>query len=197
MLNLLFKSLNKSLNIYHHLDTNMQKLLEGSNLIVFLFNDYEKKVIELLEVLKEKKLKVCYVLLRTPYKYFISDLKQNNLYSNDFFFIDVLSSHYVKQKNSKNCIYLDYPEVDALVETAKEQFSEKKCQVLLFDSISSLLKYQPNYRIQNLINKLKKDLLDNLKILMLMPKKEEILIKESSYLLKDLEMYADSVHLIQ
>lgn len=171
----------------------MQRLIGNSNFVVFFFDDYDTKIFSLMKELKKKGCKVCHVLLRVPYDYFISDLKEENALSNNFYFIDVLSSHYKTPQTQQNCIYLDYPDPGSLLDAVKSLLEENRCQLFIFDSITSLLKYHPRIEIQKLTNNLKSELNNKAKLVFLMPKKEELELEESKYLLNDLELFADSI----
>ena len=88
---------------------------------------------------------------------------------------------------------MDYPDINTILEATKNQIENNRCKVVLFDSISSLLKYHPRYEIQKLTNNLKSITSKKSKIIFLMPKKEELTILESKNLLKDLKFYADTI----
>ena len=171
----------------------MQKSLENSNFVVFLLKNYENNIINIMKFLKEKKYRTCHILLRTPYEYFVSDLKENHMFSNDFYFVDVLSSHYKIPEKNHQCVFLDYPHINTILEATKNHIETNKCNVVLFDSISSLLKYHRRFEIQKLTNELKNLTLKKSKIVFLMPKQEELSILESENLLKDLKLYADTI----
>jgi len=171
----------------------MKEFLKNSNFNVFLLENYEKNILNIMKFLKENNSKVCHVLLRTPYDYFISNLKENNITSNHFFFIDVLSSHYKVQKEKKNCLFLNYPNINQILEATKTLIDKNGCEYILFDSISSLLNYHPRFEIQKLVNKLKYEPFNKSKIMFLMPKTEELIIEDSKNLLKDLELFVDTI----
>lgn len=171
----------------------MQSFLENSDLTVFLLEDYENNLLEIIEIVKKNKCRTCNILLRTPYDYFVSDLKQNNLMSNHFFYVDFLSRHYKVPEENKYCIFLDYPDINKIIDAVKYFIKAKGCKIILFDNISSLLRYHPRYVIQKLTNDLKSIISEDIKMIFLMPKKEELTVAESEMLLKDLKMFADSI----
>jgi hypothetical protein len=71
--------------------------------VLVLFNEkqYENKLVDLVKELGKKHAKICYVCLSKPYTDVMEYLNRIGLDINNFFFIDVLTSHYKKQKKLK------------------------------------------------------------------------------------------------
>jgi len=171
----------------------MQQFLDNNDLTMFIFNNYESGIIDFMKIVNKRKCRICHVLTRTPVTYFSQELRQNNLMSENLYFIDVLSKHFGNKKNSKNCVYLDYPNLDKILKAVEKQVTNNECQIILYDNISSLLKYHSRYKIQEMTNKLKSTPYSMTKIIFLVPKKDELAQEEHQKLLNDLVLFVDSI----
>ena len=109
-----------------------------------------------------------------------------------FHFIDVLSSHYMKMESSDNCTYLDSPVnlADIRNEITKA-IKEKKCSVVVFDSISNMLEYREKFDIIRFTHDLLSQKTGKNKILYIILKNGIVPAEENENLVKDLIMFAD------
>jgi hypothetical protein len=123
----------------------------------------------------------------------MEDISKQKLNVNDFFFIDVLSSHYKEQDPVDNCIFISAPtNLTAIRAAIMKAVDEKKCSVILFDTISTLLVYQETSSIVKFTHYLLADeKQEYAKKLFIVLKGGTIPSKENKTLLKDLTMFAD------
>ena len=159
---------------------------------------YPDKIVDLLRVVTNIHKKICYVCLNKPYADVLKDIKRIGLNVNKFFFIDVLTSHYKKPKNINNCIFIEPPpNIISVGDAIKKAVTEKGCDEIFIDTVSSLLIYNQGFHIIKLVHSMKNVSISKLKDL-----KQSVLISLKGYtmlkedyesLFKDLSMFADKV----
>jgi predicted PP-loop superfamily ATPase len=170
---------------------NIIEEITQNKFLLILLNEqqYMKKLYEIVKMVENSKNKICYVCLSKPYKNILTDLNENKINTKFFFFIDVLSSHYAKPEPKNNCIFLDSPTNLKSVKDAITMAIEKEnCNVLLFDTISTLLIYQGTFPILRFTHSL---MIENAKKIFIVLKKDAVPEEENKKLIKDLEMFAD------
>ncbi len=172
----------------------IQEIAKNKFLIILLEEkEYAKKLQEIMKSAEKTKTKICYVCLSKPYKDVMEDISRQKLNVSDFFFIDVLSSHYTEQEPADNCIFVSAPTNLAAIRIAiRKAVDEKKCSVILFDTISTLLVYQETSSIVKFTHCILTDeKQEQTKKLFIMLKGGTVPGKESKTLVKDLSMFAD------
>lgn len=172
----------------------IQEIAKSKFLLILLEEkEYAARLQEIIKSVEKTKTKVCYVCLSKPYTDVMEDLRKQDLNVRDFFFIDVLSSHYMEQEPADNCIFVSAPTDLAAVRAAiMKAVDEKKCSVILFDTISTLLVYQETSSILKFTHSiLADDKQEYAKKLFIVLKNGTIPGKENKTLLKDLSMFAD------
>ncbi|HLG25129.1 MAG TPA: hypothetical protein VI564_09425 [Candidatus Nanoarchaeia archaeon] len=122
----------------------IKDISENKFLLVLLpESQYEEKLVEIVKGVSQKHTKVCYVCLSKPYADVLEYLNKLELKAENFFFIDVLTSHYKKPKNADNCIFLQDPnKLIALQAAINKAIVSQNCNAVIFDTFSSLLVYE-------------------------------------------------------
>src|SRR4030042_4099410 len=116
------------------------------------YTDHLKTVIKM--AMNEKK-KICYVCVARPYEDVLSELKEGGVDEKFLFFVDTLSSYYVKPEPKRNCIFVDSPyNLEMIEKSIKAVIEKEKCEILIFDSLSSLLLYSEKFQILKFLNTL-------------------------------------------
>ena len=148
---------------------------------------YKKKEMEVVKHLAKTFKTVCYTNTNSPLSSLMSEMKKNKVDANKFLFIDAVTKKSDKQQ--KNCLYIESPH--ALVELSlviKTSLSKGQFEVLLFDSLSSLLTYHKIETLtkfmHDLFNEIKKYGVAGVFTLQAGTNKE---------LLADISMFADNV----
>lgn len=141
--------------------------------------------------LLNKSHNIGYVCLSRPYLDVMIDMENNNVDLKNFFFIDVLSSHYDKPEPVSNCIFVDSPNNFTEINKAiNKAIIKKRCDLLMFDTISTLSLYADNFSIinftHNLISDNKNSYIKTLYFILKLGFDED-----SIKLIKDLSMFAD------
>ncbi len=171
----------------------LEDIVKTKFLLVLL--DESRYVDKLAEALKsmEKDNRICYLCLSKTYDDVVKDLRKKGINTKRFFFIDVLGSHYGKRKSTNECLFLQSPTELADIQTAiKKAVKEKKCSVILFDTISAMLIYQETSSIVKFThNLLASKEQENAKKIFIVLKGENILKEDHEMLVKDLSMFAD------
>jgi hypothetical protein len=161
-------------------------------LILLSDEQYLNRLYNLVKSVKQSGSRICYVCVSKPCKDVLEDLRNNKLDTEFFFFIDVLSSHYSKQKPRKGCVFLDSPKnLDAIRSAIERAIEKNNCTVLLFDTLSSLLIYQESFPILKFAHSLTVEKGENVIKLFLITKENPALEKENKELISDLSMFAD------
>jgi hypothetical protein len=162
-------------------------------LILMEEKEYASRLEEIINSVEKTRTKICYVCLSKPYTDVMEDLRKQGLNVHDFLFIDVLSSHYNEQEPVGNCIFISEPTNLAAIRAAiMKAVDEKKCSVILFDTISTLLIYQETSSIVKFTHYLLTDeKQEHVKKLFIVLKNGTGPNEQSAMLLKDLTMFAD------
>lgn len=175
---------------------NLLQEITKSRFLMLLLEEkqYEMELKDIVKNIGETKTKICYVCLSKPYKDVIEDLKRMGVNTKNFFFIDILSSHYLKPKPVKNCIFLEAPPELVSIRLAIEKvIMEKKCSVIIFDTISSLLIYQESYSIVRFTHEIMTDKMqEKTKKIYIVLKGSGLPGGENQGMIKDLCMFADT-----
>lgn len=118
----------------------------GKNKIVILVipnEKYAESIVEIARSLASDYKKICYVNLNRPYSTLINIFESQDIDSNRFFFIDGVTKKTDEAKKVHNCLYVDAP--NALTQLSlgiNKLFKTLKPEILLFDSISTILIYE-------------------------------------------------------
>jgi len=171
----------------------IEEIEKGQFLLILLEEEaYMDKMAEMAKSMARTKKKICYVCLSKPYMDVANDLRSRGIDVKEFHFIDVLSSHYGKRRPTDNCTFLDSPTDLADIRVAiSNSLKEKKCSVVVFDTISTMLIYQETSKIVRFTHDFLSEERERNKILYLVLKHDSIPVDESERLLSDLKMFAD------
>ncbi|HJX05087.1 MAG TPA: hypothetical protein VJ461_00080 [Candidatus Nanoarchaeia archaeon] len=158
-------------------------------LIVFPKSRYMDNLTEVIRAVDASSKKVCYVSLNKPYSSIIASLKTNNLSTDKYFFIDVLTSTVKTPEPADNCEFVQSPSALTDIGLAfTKAIQEKNCDNVLFDAISTLAIYKDIGEIikftQNLMTKARVGGVKSVYI---------ALKEDSAELVKDLTMFVDGV----
>ena len=173
----------------------IQEIAKSKFLLILLEEkEYTAKLQEIIKSVENTRTKICYVCLSKPYTDVMEDIRKQKFNVSDFFFIDVLSSHYKEQESVGNCIFVSAPtNLAAVREAVRKAVEDKKCSVILFDTISTLLVYQETSSIVKFTHHILTDKeQENTKKLFIVLKGDTASGKENKTLIKDLSMFADS-----
>lgn len=172
----------------------IQEIAKNKFLLILLEEkEYAKKLQEIIKSVEKTRTKICYVCLSKPYRDVMEDISKQKINVSDFFFVDVLSSHYREQEPADNCIFVSSPtNLAAVSDAIRKAVEEKKCSVILFDTISTLLVYQETSSIVKFTHCILTDeKQEHAKKLFIVLKGGTMQGKENKTLVKDLSMFAD------
>lgn len=172
----------------------LQEIVKNKFLLILLGEkEYISRLEEIIKSVEKTKTRICYVCLSKPYLDVMGDLEGKGIDTTDFFFIDVLTSHYKEPKPIDNCIFVKEPaDLTAIRVAVKRAVEEKECSVILFDTISTLLIYQETSSIVKFTHHLlAEEKRENIKKLFIVLKGDNISVEENKRLAKDLAMFAD------
>jgi archaellum biogenesis ATPase FlaH len=174
----------------------VEEITNNQFLLILLQEDqYLKQLERIVKSVEKNRKKICYVCLSKPYTDVIETLKGRKINTSKFFFIDVLSSHYQTPKPVSNCIFVPAPsELEHIKVAIAKAVNERKCGVIIIDTISTLLMYEEGSSIVRFTHELtieRKQ--EDVKKLFIVLKKDSIPEKENKELLKDLSMFADKI----
>ncbi len=174
------------------MDTDfLQEIANNNSLLIVLEEiEYSQKLEEIIKSIERTK--ICYVCLSKPYADVMEDLKGRGIDVTDFFFIDVLTSHYKEPEPVENCIFVSAPtDLTAIRVAIKKAVKEKKRNIVLLDTISTLLVYQETSSIVKFTHHLLTDENEKTKKLFIALKGDTIPTEENQRLVNDLIMFAD------
>jgi len=188
------KFIKQSFNIDNMNIDILQEIIKNRFLLILLEEiEYLQKLEEIIKSVEKTKTEICYVCLSKPYTDVMEDLKSKGIDTTNFFFIDVLTSHYKEPEPVDNCIFIPAPtDLTAIRVAIKKAVEEKKRNVILFDTISTLLVYQKTSSIVKFTHHLlTEESQENVKKLFIVLKGDTVPIEDSQRLIKDLTMFAD------
>lgn len=172
----------------------LKDITENQFVLVLLDEErYIDKLKDIMKSVEKEGSKICYICLSKPYSDVIQDFEHAGINPDDFFFIDVLSSHYGLPRPTENCKFISSPSDLAEIRAAVVDAIERRgCSAIVFDTVSTLLIYQQNSSIVSFTNSLlseKKQ--ENTKKLFIILKDDRTSEGDLDVLTKDLEMFAD------
>jgi archaellum biogenesis ATPase FlaH len=163
--------------------------------LLFLMEEkeYVRKLEEIIKSVGKTKTKICYVCMSKPYADVSKELEDRGIDISNFFFIDVLTSYYKEPEPAGNCVFVRNPNDFAAIRAAiSRTISEKQCNVILFDTISTMLIYQETSSIVKFTHHLLSERgQENVKKLFIVLKHDTVPMEENQKLVKDLGMFAD------
>jgi hypothetical protein len=155
-------------------------------IIVIPAKNYKKNHLEVVSDLVTKNKKVCYVNITQPFDNLHESFVNKGLECKNFLFIDAVSGTNNKVEHEQ-CIYVESPNaLTSLSVVIKKALQTESFNVLLFDSLSSLLIYNK----LELVTRFTHDLLEDIR-------KEKVqgifVMKEGTdaKLMQDVSMFAD------
>ncbi len=173
-------------DILHEITTN--KFL----IILMNENEYTNKLKEIVESVDKDNTRICYVCLNKPYSYVVEDLKSRGVDTKNFFFLDILTSHYGKPEPADNCVFLESPlNLDELKKAVDGIVRDSGCEVILFDTFSTLLIYHRSFSLMKFAHNMKSEKLQEETRKLFIVLKEDMLSANEGGFAKDLEMFAD------
>ena len=150
-------------------------------------NAYAKYLEKIISCVREHDYKVCYVCLGRPYNDVKTDMDSE--IRKNFFFVDVLSSHYEKPPYVEDCTFINEPRMLTQIRVAVlKAVEDKGCDIVLFDAISNLLAYRQPFAILRFTHELMYDkVIDGARTIFVVTGNPT---KELDNFVKDIEMFA-------
>ncbi len=171
------------------------KDMTESQFILVLLDEghYLSKLQELISSVETAGTRICYLCLSKPYKDTVEELRSEGIDTGDFFFIDVLSSHYGPPTPAEDCKFISSPsDLDEIRSAIIDSVERRNCSAIVFDTISTLLIYQQTSSIVSFANNLiSEKRQENTKKLFIILKDETTAVTDLDVLTKDLELFAD------
>jgi len=172
-------------------------LIQGTQnkllLLILKESQYLAHLSKVIKSINNSQSNICYACLNRPYKDLIEDMKKEDINFNRFFFIDILSSHYIKPSPVKNCVFIEEPIKLVNIQSAiTELVNKEKCSTIIIDTIHTLLDFESSFSITKFAHNLTIEKKDKNKIFIALD--ENGFTRESAgELTKDLSMFADKV----
>lgn len=165
----------------------------GKNKVVILVipdEEYAEFMIKVSKSVASDYKKICYVNLNKSYFTLTNAFKSENINLNKFFFIDGVTKKAGEAKKAGNCLYVDAP--NALTQLSlgiNKIFKTFKPEILLFDSLSTILIYEEVNTVLKFVHSLigKIRLVDCVAVFTVLEG------DVSSNLIKDLSMFIDKL----
>ena len=174
------------------MQSSLIKEFTSNKFLIILVDEkeYARNLDDIIRTIQQNKTRICYVCLSKPYTDVLKDLESMGMKRENFFFIDIMTSHYTKPIPQDDCIFLSSASnLDDIRQAVRKAVEEKNCSTILFDTISTLLIYQEKHSIveftHNLISEKEQE---NTKKLFIVLKEGN---KEEDTLTDDLQMFAD------
>lgn len=152
-------------------------------------NNYNENLSNIQGAVNENNEKIGYVTINKPYNSIIQNLERNNIDQDKFFFVDAITATVKTPPKVENCVFVNSP--TALTDLGlaySSLLNEKNCEVVLFDTISTLAVYQEASSVVKFVH----NLLTKTRIL----NKKAVFValkEDSETLIKDLNMFVDKI----
>ena len=152
---------------------------------------YQEKLLEIIKsAAQEFKGKLLYISINKPAEKIIETMKKNDVDSREIFFIDAVSKDIQADISDHGIAYISSPQNFAQFNADLMQILEKeKPECLIFDSLSTILLYQPDLVVVRFVH----DLIAKLIVAHACGKFTCLLEDINSTLIKDVSMFADNV----
>ena len=152
---------------------------------------YQEKLLEIIKsAAQEFKGKLLYMEALLPAEKIIETMKKNDVDSREIFFIDAVSKDIQADISDHGIAYISSPQNFAQFNADLMQILEKeKPECLIFDSLSTILLYQPDLVVVRFVH----DLIAKLIVAHACGKFTCLLEDINSTLIKDVSMFADNV----
>ena len=170
---------------------DMDKDINKNDIVVFLVPNkkYSAVLDNIVKTVSKSYKKICYVSLNKPYYTVLKTFSEAKLDTKNIFFIDCVSQK-AKQSKGINVSYVSSPK--ALTElniTINNVLSKQKTEIMVFDSLSTLLVYQQSLSIIKFVHSIISTLRNSNSKCVFLCLKEDI----KTDLVKDISMFADKV----
>jgi archaellum biogenesis ATPase FlaH len=166
--------------------------------VVVITNEaqYSNILSEMLKRAKKYDFKICYICLNKTYEDAVEEMKKIDISTDNFVFVDTLSSHYQVRKNTESCFFVSSPcAMDEIYNAIVKAVDEKKCKLIIFDTISTLLIYKGSQDIlkftNNLMMEIKKKMDGIIYIYVIL--EIDVLKDENKMLINDFYMFAEKM----
>lgn len=165
----------------------------GSRIEVFLIPTgvYQEKLLEIVKnAVQEFKGRLLYVSINKPAEKIIDTLRKNGIATGGLLFIDAVSKDIRADVPSNGVVYIDSPQNFGQFNAELSQIIEKeRFECIIFDSLSTILLYQPDLAIVKFAH----DLIAKLIVAHACGKFTCLIEDMNSTLVKDVSMFADDV----
>jgi len=121
----------------------------NSQLILFDPSSYHKNLLLFLKQLpsNQKSMKICYVTLNKTSSQIIQTMKENNLESKNFHFLDAVTKKLFQVKANSQCTFIDLDDMSSFTDALLNVIKLNKIRLVILDSLSSLLVYKQDYDV--------------------------------------------------
>ena len=170
--------------------TLAEELANNNILLVTTTKDKYREALEraCLEIEKSAN-KIGYITINRPYSALMETFSRCNINKSKFYFVDAITATVQAPQAVDNCLFVSSP--TALTDLGlafSSMLSEKKCDVILFDTISTLIIYQDLASVLKFVH----NLVTKVRVM----NKKAILIAlrdDGETLIKDLNMFVDKI----
>ncbi len=170
---------------------NIDKDIRKNDIIVFLIPNkkYSAVLADIIKTVSKSYKKICYVSLNKPCYTVVKDFSEARADTKKLFFIDCVSQN-AKQSKGINVSYVSSPKALTELNIAiNKVLGIQKTELMVFDSLSTLLVYQQTMTIIKFVHSIISTLRNNGSKAVFLCLKEDI----KTDLVKDISMFADKV----
>jgi archaellum biogenesis ATPase FlaH len=174
-----------------------KEILENKSLFLVIDeHKYEDRIDNFISSLKNVNKRICYVCMNKKYEDVLETLKELGVDHKNFYFIDVLSSHYVKHGHSERCSFVSSPhDLEGILRAMKYTIA-RGCDVFFIDTISTLLIYKSPFSVLRFVHDFLALSKGSVRKTMIALKGGEFLGEEREQLIKDGEMLTEKSILV-
>jgi archaellum biogenesis ATPase FlaH len=165
----------------------LQEFKEHDVIVLVLNDNYNEKMARIVQQLGKKK--CCYVSLNKPYKQLVASFNKQKIALDNILIVDAISGTVGATSSAKNCINVSSPNALTELNITITGICGHTPELLLFDSLSTLLVYDKGATATKFIH----SVINNLRIHKVKGLFTVLKSDADTEFVKSVEMFADKV----
>ena len=170
--------------------TLSEEIINSHILLISTSKDkYNESIHTIQSEVEKTAQKIGYITINKPFNTVMEELAKNNISADKFFFVDAITATVQTPPTVNNCIFINSPTaLPDLGLAYTSLLNEHQCELVFFDTISTLAVYQdPGAVVKFVHNLITKTRVINKKAVFVALK------EDSETLIKDLNMFVDKI----
>ena len=185
-----FKRAEKEI-IKNNMEVYNKEIIKNKNIIFLIPKEtYQVELLNIVKIAADKFNRIVYLSINKPAEKVIEVLKENNIYTEKFLFVDAVNIQVAATIGYHNIAFINSPEnFEKFNQEFNQLVDKEKFECIIFDSVSTMLIYKNQSTIIKFIHDfIKKISIENASVVFTC-----LLEDINSALVKDITMFVDKV----